>query len=56
MLGQSKLPVIESSVNRVFTIFAHADKRFLDVEEGVFGDFMISDFASGSLSASLSVK
>ena len=26
--------------------FAHADKGFLDVEEGVFGVFMVSDFAS----------
>ena len=33
--------------------FAHADKGFLDVEEGVFGIFMISDFASAYLSAYL---
>ena len=32
--------------------FAHADKGFLDVEEGFFGVFMVSNFASAYLSAS----
>jgi len=54
LLNRGKLLVIVVRAIR-WTEFSQifADKAFLDVGEGVFGVFMISDFASTYLSASL---
>ena len=51
--GSSELSVIvgtSHSWTEFSRFFAHADKGFLDVEEGVFGVFMISDPLSRPLS------